>query len=75
MKHFLICSNKRCRFVLDLPEEIKTLPTNSSLAKCPECGSQWSSNCPFCTEPLRIAVQKGHPHCFGCRRKLRAEDA
>jgi hypothetical protein len=74
MEHFLICANPCCRFVLDLQETARPLRRPAAfLNECPECGSQWSANCPFCVQPLRM-VWRGHlPHCGHCHHKLHAE--
>jgi hypothetical protein len=76
MKHFLMCENSQCRFVLDCGRNgsFRTLAKNG-LPKCPECGGQWSAKCAFCSGSLTVAWIDGLPHCFSCHRKLRAEAA
>ena len=73
MPHFLICSNPSCRLVLDFrvpgePPRRSRVPLN----ECPECGSGWSANCPFCIQPLSIAWHHELPHCAQCRRRFLA---
>jgi hypothetical protein len=74
MQHFLICANPRCRFVLDLHISGKPLRRSRVLlSECPECGSGWSANCPFCAQPLNLAWHDQLPHCAHCRRRFLAE--
>ena len=74
MHHFLICGNPRCRFVLDLPGSGKPLRRSRVvLSECPECGSGWSANCPFCIQPLSLAWRGQLPHCAHCHRRFHAE--
>ena len=73
MPHFLICSNPSCRLVLDFrvpgePLRRSRVPLN----ECPECGSEWSANCPFCIQPLSLAWHHDLPHCAHCRRRFLA---
>jgi hypothetical protein len=74
MRHFLICSNPSCRFVLDF--QMSRNPLRRSrvpLSECPECGSGWSANCPFCIQPLSLAWHDHLPHCGHCHRRFLAE--
>jgi transcription elongation factor Elf1 len=76
MESFLICENPRCRMVLDLRENGHVLPRSEIVVhECPECGSPWSSTCPFCTKPLEVDWPDGLPHCSDCRQKFQAEVA
>jgi hypothetical protein len=76
MEHFLICGNPACRFVLDLQEVRKPLRRSEWLLKeCPECGSQWSATCPFCTEPLSVIWRGHHALCARCHRQFHAPAA
>jgi hypothetical protein len=76
MESFLICENPRCRMVLDLRENGHVLPRSEIIVnECPECGSPWSSVCPFCNKLLEVDWRDGHPSCSGCRQKLQAEAA
>jgi hypothetical protein len=76
MKHFLMCENPQCRFVLDCGGQgaFRTL-AQIGLPNCPECGAQWSAKCPFCIGSLTVAWIDRLPHCSICRRRLRAEAA
>ena len=48
MDHFLICENPACRFVVDSNIPGETPKRHAFvLSQCPECGSEWSSTCPF----------------------------
>jgi hypothetical protein len=74
MQHFLICGNPSCRFVLDFPGFRKPLRRSRAvLSECPECGSGWSANCPFCVQPLSVAWRDQLPHCAHCQRRFHAE--
>ena len=76
MEYFLICSNACCRFLLDLQEVRKPLRrTETFLKECPECGSQWSATCPFCTQPLSIIWHGHRAHCAQCHRRFHAPAA
>jgi hypothetical protein len=76
MESFLICENPRCHMVLDLRENGNVLPRSEIVVnECPECGSRWSSICPFCSKPLEVDWRGGLPHCSSCRQKLQAEVA
>jgi hypothetical protein len=73
---FLICENPSCHMVLDLRENGHVLPPAEIIVnKCPECGSGWSPQCPFCNKPLEVDLRSGLPHCFRCNRKLQAKAA
>ena len=74
MESFLVCENPRCHMVLDLREDGDVLPRSEIvLNDCPECGSPWSSTCPFCSKPLEVDWCDGLPHCLSCRQKLQAK--
>jgi hypothetical protein len=76
MEHFLICENPTCRFVVDLRIGGRA-PANQPfiLSQCPECGSNWSSTCPFSGRPLVVHWSAGLPHCACCSQKLLAKAA
>src|SRR5437764_5844734 len=76
MQTYLLCTNPACRFVLDLQELARPvqLPLGF-LDECPECGSQWSSTCPFCVQPLSIGWHGHVAHCARCHRKFHAQAA
>jgi DNA-directed RNA polymerase subunit RPC12/RpoP len=74
MPRYLICNNPRCRFVLDLQISGKALRRSRvPLSECPECGSGWSTSCPFCAQPLNLAWHDQRPHCAHCSRRFLAE--
>ena len=74
MEKILVCSNSRCRFVLDLRECDRVLRRSDlPIKECPECGSEWSSTCPFCARVLSLAWPHALPHCANCQRVLRPE--
>ena len=76
MENFLICGNASCRFVLDLSEMRKPLRSSRFLLnECPECGSQWSAKCPFCSQPLSIIWHGHRAHCSQCQRRFHASVA
>ena len=71
MDHFLICENAACRLVVDTLIEGKTPASGKFvLEKCPECGSAWSSTCPFSKRPLVVQWVNGLPRCLCCNRRL-----
>jgi hypothetical protein len=74
MQHYLICSNPSCRFVLEFQGSGKAFRRSRvPLNECPECGSGWSVNCPFCIQPLSLAWHDQLPHCGHCHRRFLAE--
>jgi len=53
MECFLICTNAKCRMIVDLGEGGQVLERSKLVIdECPECGHPWSSQCPFCGCPL-----------------------
>jgi hypothetical protein len=76
MESFLICENPTCHMVLDLRENGQVFPRSELIVnECPECGSPWSSACPFCSKLLEVDWRGGLPHCLSCRQKLQAKAA
>lgn len=75
METFLICKNPACLFLIDLHEKDKRILRRSDLVinECPECGHEWSSQCPFCSESLDVVWHDKLPHCSHCLRKLKAQ--
>ena len=70
----LICKNPGCRYILDRRINGESLDGVRRIVKqCPECGSDWSSVCPFCKRPLGVAFVNELPHSACCIRILRAE--
>ena len=73
MDKYLVCSNPACRFVLDRGLNGTSLDGVQKILKtCPACGSDWSSSCPFCSEPLTVNFIDGLPSSACCGHKLRA---
>lgn len=74
MDHFLICKNPNCRFVMDILIGGKT-PARQQfvLSSCPECGSAWSTSCPFSGSTLVVQWLRGLPHCLCCSQRLLAK--
>jgi hypothetical protein len=54
MERFIICKNPLCRLVVDLRTQDNRILKISELIidQCPECASEWSSRCPFCSKDL-----------------------
>jgi|HubBroStandDraft_1064217.scaffolds.fasta_scaffold926812_1 transcription elongation factor Elf1 len=75
MEHFLICTNAKCRFLVNLREGAQVLERSKILIdECPECGHPWSSYCPFCGRPLENIERGNLSHCSHCGRDLRPDD-
>jgi hypothetical protein len=74
MESFLICTNPKCRYLINLRDGAQVLERSKLiLDECPECGYQWSSHCPFCERPLRVIWRNKVPCCSDCGRTLKAE--
>jgi ribosomal protein L37AE/L43A len=74
MESFLICTNPKCRYLVNLRDGAQVLERSKLiLDECPECGSQWSSHCPFCDKPLEVMLHENLPHCSHCGCSLQAE--
>ena len=74
MSRFLMCKNERCRLVFDRRVNGKSLALSPAVLKeCPDCGSQWSSMCPFCGQVLAIELLGGIPQTACCSRKLHTQ--
>jgi hypothetical protein len=74
MNSHLICDNPACRFILDRRVNGASLDgVRKIIKKCPECGSGWVSECPFCDRALIVAFIEGVPHSGCCGQKLRGE--
>jgi hypothetical protein len=72
----LICQNSRCRFVVAFDKKEKGLEqTSAALSHCPECGSPWSSACPFCGLPFVVTWMAQRPHSSCCHHRLQPEAA
>jgi DNA-directed RNA polymerase subunit RPC12/RpoP len=57
--------------VLDLREDGRVMPRSELiLNECPECGSRWSSACPFCGKTLEVTWRSKFAHCLNCGKKV-----
>src|ERR1700730_6632885 len=70
MKHYLVCDNAQCRFVLD----VRINGTRTGHAQffpntCPQCSGKWSSQRPLPFRALRVGERDKLPYCSCCRRK------
>jgi tRNA(Ile2) C34 agmatinyltransferase TiaS len=75
MEYFLICSNPKCRYLINLREGAQVLERSKLvLDECPECGHQWSSVCPFCGHSLQTDLREIPHRCARCARALVAEN-
>jgi hypothetical protein len=71
MEYFLICTNPRCRFIVNLREGAQVLERSKLVIdECPECGHPWSSYCPFCGRPLEATRRGDFYHCLNCKENL-----
>jgi hypothetical protein len=74
MNHFLVCENPECRFILDRRINGESLDgVRGILKKCPACGCDWSSSCPFCDQTLAVSFIAGLPRSACCGHQLRGE--
>jgi hypothetical protein len=74
LEYFLICPNPRCRSIINLLEGTQLLERSKLVIdECPECGSKWSSYCPFCEQPLEVVCRGGLSFCVRCNRSLQPE--
>ena len=72
MESFLICSNSKCRYLINLREGVQVLERSKLvLDECPECGHPWSSYCPFCARPLEATARGDLYFCLNCKENLR----
>jgi len=71
MEFFLICTNSKCRYLINLREGAQVLERSKLIIdECPDCGHPWSSYCPFCGRPLE-SVRRGElSHCSLCGSEL-----
>jgi hypothetical protein len=71
MQCFLICTNSKCRFIVNLREGGQVLERSKILVdECPECGHSWSSYCPFCGRPLEAIRRRNISRCSHCLKEL-----
>jgi len=74
MEYFLICTNSKCRFIVNLREGVQVLERSKLVIdERPECGHPWSSDCPFCGRPLEATGQGNLSRCLRCNRELRPD--
>src|SRR5437773_415906 len=71
LESFLICSNPKCRYLVDLKEGTQVLDRASLIIEeCPECGYPWSNSCPFCGRRLKATRRGNISCCSHCKEKL-----
>jgi predicted amidophosphoribosyltransferase len=76
MEYFLICTNPRCRYLVNLRTGTRVLERSKLIVdECPECGHPWSANCPFCGLPLDSDTRGTPPLCTHCERSLLPEES
>jgi hypothetical protein len=74
VEYFLICTNAKCRFIVNLREGARVLRRSQLIIdECPECGHPWSSSCPFCGRPLEAIQQDDLSLCSRCGRELQPD--
>jgi hypothetical protein len=75
MECFLICTNPRCRFIVNLREGAQVLERSKLVIdECPECGHPWSSHCPYCGRPLEATQRGDFYHCLNCKESKADDD-
>ncbi len=72
MERFIICKNPLCCLVVDLRTRDNRILKISELIidQCPECASEWSSRCPFCSKDLDITLARGFPSVLALPRGI-----
>lgn len=71
MNRVAMCENQGCRFILDLRLDGTTMDgVQKIVTKCPECGSGWTSVCPYCSDSLSVKLVKGRLLTACCGRGL-----
>jgi hypothetical protein len=75
LKNALVCQNSTCRILVDLGKDRRGVNLSAiGLKRCPECGGDWGTNCPFCDAPLEVIVRTNKsPVCSSCHRGIRPE--
>src|ERR1700674_1528447 len=74
LEDFLICKNRKCRFLASLREGNNLLRREDLiLSACLECNHEWSGRCPFCRQTLESIWQSKVPCCSPCSRPLQPE--
>lgn len=74
MTRMLICTNAACRFLVDLRGGGRAVSRSALVTGgCPECKSEWSSQCPACSEVLVVAWTGHHAHCAACNHPLQPQ--
>lgn len=70
MERFLVCNNRKCRFILDRRIDGRSQDAAELILKtCPACGGDWSSKCPSCSQAVAIRLIGGLPQYVCCDRK------
>lgn len=76
MEYFLICTNPKCRFIVNLREGARVLERSKILIdECPKCGHSFSSYCPFCGRSLEALRPSNFSHCLHCGNELQPDAA
>jgi hypothetical protein len=71
MECYLICTNRKCRYHVNLRYGAQVLVRSQIIIdECPECGHPWSSSCPFCGRQLETSLRGNLSHCLHCGREL-----
>jgi hypothetical protein len=74
MEHFLICTNPKCRYLVNPREGAQALERSTLILDlCPDCGYPWSSYCPFCGQSLDCGSHEAMHRCLKCPRWLQPE--
>jgi hypothetical protein len=74
MDYFLICTNSKCRFLINLRQGAHVLRRSQLVIdQCPECGYPWSGYCPLCGRPLEVDEREIPHRCLHCGRELKPE--
>jgi hypothetical protein len=74
LEEFLICENRRCRFLISLRDGSKLIRRRDLIFRtCPECDHEWSGRCPFCLRTLEVTWERKIPCCSHCQKPLMPE--
>jgi hypothetical protein len=73
MERFIICKNPLWRLVVDLRTDNRILKISELIInQCPECGSEWSSLCPFLLKGSGHNLASGAPAVFTLFRGIKS---
>lgn len=74
MNILLVCQNSKCRFLFDAGKKQNGLSSDLPIKHCPECGSAWSTRCPYCKSSLEVTLRSGRPPvCCSCGQTMKPE--